>query len=844
MLFNYFKTSLRVLGKNKFFSFLNITSLSLGLFPCIILLLFLQYEFSFDRFHKNSNNIYRVAFDGHSKRGPYKTIHSSPKLAEAINTEFPDEVGVIRLFRGDQSPIFKYEDKLFKETNYLYADENLFSFFKIQLEKGNPETALKKPHSLVITKELATKYFGNEDPIGKFINIDIWINGGSEYPFGDHKPNPSGMDPAGDYMITGILKKMPPNTHLQFDCILSLSSIYWWDMWGLDLFGYNNTATYVKLEPNAPQKSFENNLNSIVDKYHAVPIEKSMDIKYSQFLADGKTLRYSLIPLTQLHFKGEGLRTRFEKLGIYKNIYYLSIISLIALLVGCINFINLSTARSSKRTKEIGIRKVSGSGKPQLIKQFLLESIMLSFISLLVACLLSAAFIPYFNSFLETHLVLSSLLFTWVLPALLLLTIIVGFIAGIYPSYILSTLKPVLIINGNFGNSGKGNSILRNALVLFQYGISIMFIMGTLIIQRQLTYMHNKDLGYDKEQVLILNGTRALVNPTSGRYIAFKQELSKVNGIKGVSGSSNIFGRQGIMRVHLRTIGSIRQEASVYSAGIAEDNIFKNFNLKITSDKTLKVQGVGYFLTERAVKELKLSNPVGEYLIRHWPNESNAWSADLDTIIVCGVIEDFHYNSAQNEIEPIALIVTNDWVKYRQMNSLYIKIAGNSMQKTISEIETIWHEIVPEVPFTYTFLDQEINKFYTEEQKLGKLFTLFGLLSIIISCLGILGLSAYLAQQKNKEISIRKILGASVIQIIGILIKNHAKLIMMAVLIFIPTAYLFSQKWLANYPYRITIDAPTILITIASIILITGISISWQLAKGALVNPLDTIKNE
>ena len=841
MLINYLKISLRVLRKHKFFSFLNISSLSLGLFPCIMLLLLLQYEYSFDTFHDQSENIYRIVLDGHYKSGPFKSINTSPKLAEAIKTEFPDEGDVLRLYHNGGAVSMINDDKFFNESNYLYADNNLFSFFNIQLERGNPKTALDKPHSMVITNDFARKYFGEEDPIGKVINVNLWVSGGSDR---GENPNPSGLSPAGDYMVTGVVKKLPPNTHLQFDCLLSLSSIYWWDMWGNDLFSYTNTATYIKLASNINQNNFEDKLNSIVDKYHAVATEKDLEIEYSQFLADGKTYKYSLMPLTKMHFEAEGFRTRFEKLGVYNNIYSLSIIALIALIIGCINFVNLSTARSSNRAKEIGIRKISGSGKFQLIRQFLLESLMLSFFSMLLAVTITAILLPYFNSFLDTRIALYNIVFTWVMPAILAITVLVGFIAGIYPAYILSALKPALIIKGNYGNSTSGKGIVRNVFVLFQYGISIIFIMGTLIIQGQLNFMHNKDLGYDIEQVLKLSGRPPRLS--SGRYIAFKQELLKINGVKSVSAAGNIFGSEQMVWVNLRILGTtLPEEATIFRIGIADINILENFQIKITSDKTLNTSGRGYFLTESALKELKLTDPVGESLIRSWPYTFGEWKADLDTIIISGVIQDFHYNSALNQIEPVALVLVNDDQESKlPMRYYYIKITGNDIQQTVSEIETIWKDLVPESPFVYTFLDLEIDKFYAKDQKMSKLIGLFSLLSILISCLGILGLSAYLAQQKNKEISIRKILGASLNQIAGLLIKKHASLILAAVLIFIPIAYLFGQKWLSSYPYRITIDVLTIVTTIAAIILITGISISWQLVKGVLVNPLETIKSE
>ncbi len=836
---NYLKTSLRILKKHKFFSFLNITSLSLGLVPCIMLLLLLQYEYSFDTFHDQSENIYRIVFDGHQKSGPFQTMYTSPKLAEAIKMEFPDAGDVLRIFHNGRGLVsMRSNDKLFYESNYLYADNNLFSFFNIQLVEGNPKTALAKPHTMVITKDFAEKYFGEEDPIGKVINVGIWVWAGSSW---NEVPNPSGLDPAGDYMVTGVVKSLPPNTHLQFNCILSLSSIYWWEMMGVDLFNFNAIATYIKLTSNNSQQNFEDKLNSIVDKYHAVSIEQLLEIEYSQFLADGKSCKYSLMPLTSMHFEAEGLGSRggygYEKLGVYKNIYSLSIISLIALLIGCINFINLSTARSSNRAKEIGIRIVSGSGKFQLIKQFLLESLMLSFISMLLAIIITAILLNNFNSFLDTSIALSSILFTWVLPAVLTITVLVGFIAGIYPAYILSALKPVLIIKGNHSHSTSSKGIVRNVLVLFQYGISIIFIMGTLIIQGQLNFMHNKDLGYDTEQVLRLRG-RPITSPA--RYSALKQALLKINGVKGVTGAMPIFGARWLMHQNLRILGTaLPEEAPIIRIGTADINILENFQIEITSDKTIDTRG--YYLTESAVKELKLTDPVGEYLVSTWPNSN--YNADLDTVIISGVIKDFHHNSAQNQIEPVALILFNEGEELRIIYN-YIQITGSNIQQTVADIETVWKDLVPESPFVYSFLDSEIDKFYAEEQKMSKLIGLFSLLAILISCLGILGLSAYLAQQKNMEISIRKILGASLNQIVGLLVKKHATLIIVAVLIFLPIAYFLGEKWLSNYPYRISIDALTIGTTIVALILITGISISWQLVKGVLVNPLEAIKTE
>jgi len=328
------------------------------------------------------------------------------------------------------------------------------------------------------------------------------------------------------------------------------------------------------------------------------------------------------------------------------------------------------------------------------------------------------------------------------------------------------------------------------------------------------------------------------------RYLTFKQGLLKINGVKSVSSGDDIFGRNGRgWRMNLRTIGSVRGEGSEIIHGAAGLNLIENFQLKIISDKILEVSDKGYFLTESAVKELKLTDPVGEYLIGYQPNDGGKFVPDFDTIIVRGVIEDFHYRSALNKIEPVALVVTND-MKSRAMNKIFVKLTGNNIQQTVADIETVWKDLGTDSPFNYTFLDSEIDKFYVEEQKMSKLIGLFSLLSILISCLGILGLSAYLTQQKNKEISIRKILGASLNQIVGLLVKKHTNLILAAIFIFMPIAYLLAQKWLSNYPYRITVDAHTIVTTITAIIVITGISISWQLFRGVRVNPLEAIKSE
>jgi len=848
MLLNYLKTCLRIIKKDKLFSFLNIASLTLGLFPCILLLLLLQYEYSFDAYHKDADRIYRIEFDGHFKGGPFSTINTVPILSETIEREFPDAGETMVLYYNGGPILMKYKEEVFSETNYLFAGRNLFGFFDIELEEGNPQTALEKHHTMVVTREFANKYFGDQDPIGKVINADLWVQNASAYPWGN-VPNPSGIDPAGDYVVTGVVKSMPPNSHIQFDCLLSLESLQWWDMWKKDLFIHNQVATYIKLAPNITKESFERNLNGIIDKYHANAIEKNLEVSYSQFLAEGKRLKYSLIPLKRLHFDAEGLHGRFEKLGTFNNVYYLSVIALIAVIIGCINFINLSTAGSYNRLKEIGIRNVSGSGKLQLITQFLFESVLMTFGSLLLAILMAALVLPYFNSFLDTEVSITNMVTSWIFPVVLTLTVLVGLMAGIYPAYVISKARPALIVKGNLTNSVRGKATIRNILVFFQYGISIVFIMGTIVVNQQLKFIHEKDLGYDKNHVMILQGSRRLnflVQPSPARYIDLKTNLKKIEGVNAVTGAMVFFGFKDMVHCFLRPVGSaVNEQGTVYRLGFGDINVLENFKIEILEQMNGELPARSYYLTETAVKELGLKNPVGQYLIRSWPYEVGQWKNDLDTIMVAGIIKDIQYNSASSPIEPVAFVLKKDkdyspW----PMDVIYVKLESGNLKKTVSEIEQTWKRLYPDQPLIYSFLDDKLSEFYAKEERLSKLIGFFSLLSILISCLGILGLSAFLSKQKSKEISIRKIFGASIYQVIRILAKNHTYLIALALLVFTPITYLLGKEWLLSYPFRISIGLGTIIITISAIVLITTISISWQLVKGITESPLKTIRNE
>ncbi|MCH8247366.1 MAG: ABC transporter permease [Bacteroidetes bacterium] len=844
MLRNYFKTAFRMLRKQKAFTALNIAGLSIGMALSILVLLFIQYELSFDGFHEKADQIYRVnraGFDPAS--GAFEMPLTSPLLAQDLSDEFPEIVMTTRIWRKSFVK-FKVEDRLFLESEYLYADANVFDVFDIRLVRGNPKTALVNPNSVVLTEEMAEKYFGDEDPIGQTIGVGVWIAYASTW--GPETPAEV-VDPSGDYTVTGILEPYPDNSHLQIKFLLSFSTFYWWEWGGKNLYEMFQIGTYVVLPKDYSPELLEAKTRPMAGRHRIEYFQRNPELSRDEFEKAGYYFQYSLQPVTDVYLSSEVPSELYgsgpdgdlsiDRRGNPKEWYFLGLIALVVLLISVINFVNLTTARSATRAREVGVRKVVGSLRQQLVGQFMIESLLMTGLALILAVVLAQALLPVFNRLIDTTIPFASFVNGWGLPSLIALAVVVGLVAGSYPAIILSSYRPVDVLKGT-QNVGSRGAWLRNGLVVFQFGISIALIVTTLVVLNQLSYMRNKDLGFDKENIIVQHGM--IDEPAVETY---KQEVLRHPNVISVS---NLFwptfiGDQEVSSP-VRLEGTPVDEAVRMQWSIVDYDIVETLGLDIISGEhpstsplmTPNRNGIpaGLILNETAVKGLGLSNPIGQRLLAgsmNWP------------LNVIAVIKDIHSNTLHAPVPPMYIEVHPSlW----RMRTSYIRIGGGDAQSTLAFLKSTAQNIKPGVAFEYSFLDAELDLAYRESEQLGRIFFIFSLLAIGIACLGIFGLAAFMAQQRTKEIGVRKVLGASAQNITLLLSKDFVLLVGIAFLIASPLAYFAMQRWLEDFAYHFDIGFGLIALAGVAALVLALLSVSYQSLKASLANPVDSIRYE
>lgn len=776
MFTNYLNIILRNFSKNKIYFIINISSLAIGLASGMLILLFVEQQLSFDTFHKKSDRIYRVIHDRKDKNLERSFSDISPLWGPILQKELPEVVEMTRIMPYASMAvggiIIGHENKFYREPNSLFVDENIFNVFDIKLEKGNPETALKEPRSIVLSEELAKKYYPNEDPVGKTLSLNMWINYVSQ--------NPDGFDPSGDYLITGVARNLPPNSHFHFDYLISFSSLNFWEM-------YN----------------------------------------------------------TDIHL-GSGNIYSNNKLGIdgeVKDIYFFTIIALAIILIASINFININTAQLGNRAREVGLRKVLGSQRSQLIRQFLSESIFISFCALLLATLVAILSLKTFNQFIQSDLSAQNFTYGWVIPGILGLTLIVGLLAGIYPAILFSNLQPVAMLKKSI-QTASGGLLFRNGLVIFQFSISVIFIVSSLVVYNQLSFIKSKPLGFDKEHVVTVQNASGLRTggPIDGvhRLEIFKQELSRNSNILSVSGSTGSFGFLASIPSIQNFIpeGKSEEEKVLLGCQIVDRNVFETFGIDVVAfDEDIANSSSESFvvLNEAAVKFLNLTDPIGKTLIKVWGQT---------TYIIAGVVKDFHFESLKQTIKPYILIMVNHWDPRESIHSVYIRINPMDVPGTLAYIEKVSEQFMPGQPFEYSFLDEDVDRYYHNERQLGKLFGFLSGIAIILSYLGIFGLSSYMLHKRTKEIAIRKIMGATIKDIVQLLSKQFFKLALIAFILAVPVSYILMDKWLQEFAYRIKINLSTFVFAGLLILFILVIAVGRQTFKSAISNPVDSVKYE
>jgi putative ABC transport system permease protein len=810
MIYNYVKIAFRNLAKTKFTSFINLFGLTIGFTCCLLILTYILNELSYDRYNKNADRIYRITRTFYNGNGDVSLTLStiSPPFGYYLPTDFPEIQKMTRLLNNGTAPI-KYKDKLINEQNVYFADENIFDVFTIKVLEGDPKTALKDPFSVMLTEETAKKYFGNEDPINKVLRANNQF----------------------DVKVTGVYKAFPSNAHLHPNIMVSFNTLKDSAVYGetnlRTNWGNNSFFTYIKLPKDYNIGNMKARFPAFLDNHMA-----------GQFGAvqPSKATKLDLQKLTDIHLRSH-TDYEAEPNGDIKRVYIFSCIAFFILLIACINYMNLSTARATLRAREIGIRKVIGARKKELVFQFLSESLLLTWAGILIAFGLLYILLPWLNKISVQDLSVGILLRWQVLVPLFLSPFIVGTIAGIYPALFMSSFQPVKTLKGLFKIRG-GSISFRKVLVISQFAISIILIITTLIVFQQLRFMQHTSLGYDKEHLITLPYYSQLDN----QYESFRNTLLQNSNIKDAGRSSRIpTGRllddMGASAPGADSMVPVKAEIRFVAA---DYDFVPTYGIQMVAGRNFSreygTDTAGFIINEAAVKAIGWKSPeqaVGKNFRYGFINGQ-----------IIGVMHDFHFESLHQEIKPMILIMPATKPGQSFYNALSVKIAGNNIPAALATLKTTWEKYLPDLPYQYTFLDENFDKLYAAEQRQGSIFTAFAAIAIFIACLGLLGLSAFTISQRIKEIGIRKVLGADVSTIVMLLSKDFLKPIGIAAIVALPVAWYFMHKWLQDFAYRISM--PWWIFIAAGIIaaLVALLTISFQAIKAAMANPVKSLRTE
>ena len=779
--------------KHKGYSFINIAGLAVGIACTIFILLWVQDELSFDRFHENADRIYRVVAST-SDDGVPTNANGSFGVGPALKKDFPEVIETVRIRKMGQNVkrYVGYKDKKFYESRFFFSEPTIFTFFNFPLVKGDSTAALNEPNSIVLTEEMAKKYFGNEDPIGKIIEAD---------PYND-----------GELMlfrITGIAKNVPRNSHFHFDFLASYSSQ---NDDTDNISDFYQHFTYVLLNSKTSVESLDNKL---------------LDFLHRNWRKD-PWYTISLQPLCDIRLYSR-LRSEIEPTGNILYVYIFTAIALFVLIIACINFMNLTTACAVKRVKEVGIRKVVGARKNQLVHQFLGESLLLSIYSALAAVLIVVSVLPLFNRLTSKYITLISLINPSFVLGIAAITLTVGFIAGIYPAFFLSAFQPMHSLKSRTGYSFSG-TVLRKGLVIFQFALSIGIIISTMVVHKQMRYIQSQNLGYDKEQILVIPLNKDLRQ----NYEGFRNELLKYPGIENISTSSYVPTRG---RAHLNFRFEGNEENLSQVIYCIDKEFVSTYGLELLAGKNIQhpisKDGTPEFLvSELTIQEAGYSSP----------REAIGKSVNLEQYKghIVGVVKDINIYSLHQVPYAISYVVTS----IKNHNYLSIRILPLSISENIGFIRKTWQEMVSNYPLDYFFLDASFEQMHISDKKMGEIFSIFSILAIFVACLGLFGLATYTAEQKTKEIGVRKILGASVSSIYLLLSQEFLKWVALANIIAWPVAYYAMHKWLQNFAFRITIGWEIFLISGGVALVISVMTVSFQSIKATTANPVDSLRYE
>jgi putative ABC transport system permease protein len=802
---NHLKIAWRSLKKDKLFAAIKIGGFAVGIAACLLIALFIRNEVGYDQHYANKDQMYRVVLEGMYKGEVMKSTHFQLPFADALQSDFPEivkagKVNTTGIFGAGKRGIrLADESQNNLEDGFLLADQEAFEILEVKLEQGNPNTALANPKSIVISESKAAKYFKNETIIGETIILD--------------------NDASKPYTVTGVMKDTPKNSHLEYDFLIPIedTNASWTNQ---------NYFTYVLVDPNTNVQQLEKKMVSIVEDY-IIPAQRERG-RAPDFIDVLRTMEYKLQPITDIHLYSDIKMADGLKHGDIRFVWLFAAIAGFVLLLAVINFINLSTAKSANRAKEVGLRKTIGAYKSNLVVQFMTESILFSFVSFILGVLLAWALLPAFNTIASKTIEMPWAIW-WFIPVVLVFALLVGALAGLYPAFYLSAFKPVNVLKGSLSIGSKSGK-LRSGLVIFQFTTSVILIIATLIIYQQMDFILQKELGYDKEQVVILEGTGVLGNSAEN----FKEQLLQLPQVKaatisnylpvdGGSRNGNTFRREDegnegrgipaqIWRVdydYIKTLGITLNAGRDFSKQFASDSlnsIIINTNMQ---------------------RELGLENAVGKEI----NNNGQMFK-------VIGVVDDFHFKSLKEDISSLSLVIGKD------LGSISLKLEKGNVNLALASIQTLWNKNVPNQSINYSFLDQEFSRMHDDVERMGKIFNSFALFAILVACLGLFALSAFMVEQRKKEISIRLVLGAPFKSIYKLLTLDFMKLILVSIIIAVPIGWYMMTRWLEDFAYHITIGWGIFLVAGLIAFTIAILTISYQSVGAALIQPLKSLRKE
>ncbi len=810
MIRNYILTALRNIRKTKVYTFINIFGLSVGIASAVLILLFISSELSYDRFNDKADRIYRIYIEANFEGSEFKGPSTCKPAGPVFTDEIPEVINYTRLDPQSQT-VVRYGDNKFVEDHFVYADSGVFQIFSLHMFMGDPNTALKEPNTIVLTRSTAKKYFGKENPIGKILTVNADTN---------------------MYRVTGVIADLPPETHLQFDFLASFCTL---PESRNDFWLSNNLYTYVLLEKGAKKNEVEGKMQAVSMKYIGPQVTEVLGIDLDEFTQKGNRYGLFLQPLTDIHLSSE-IEGGFKASHDRKYLLIFGLIALFILVIASINFMNLSTARSANRAKEVGMRKVVGSTRTQLMNQFIWESVILSIFSLFFALILVELVLPYFNKTMDLSLTLDYTGQWYTIPGLIALALLVGLLSGSYPSFVLSSFRPVKVLKGQ-AVKGLGGGLLRNILVVVQFTISIVIIIGTIVVYSQLHYMLNKDMGFDKDRVLVIDR----VWPLEKDLPTFIQEIKKLPGVVNASHSTTypgqvnndngfrIKGRSRSSNYMFITVWTDYDYLSTYKVGMKEG---RYFDPSFPSDSNAAV------INETAVRKYNLDDPLNTTLMMPSP------SGKTEALKVIGVIRDYHLASLRNPIDPcVFLLNPGTWTAGGYI-SVQLEKGIKSTRNTVNQIENTWKTFKPADPFLYFFLDDKLNTMYQEEVRTSRLSMTFSILAIFIASLGLFGLTLFTTEKKTKEIGIRKVLGAQMKDVIFLISREITILIAISTVIAWLLSYKLMEAWLQSFPYKIKLSVWIFLAASSIAFIVAILTVSTQAWRAARLNPAESLHYE